>query len=212
MELINPLVERYAADFSSEEDRLLKEIAEFTYKNHPHAHMLSGHLQGKFLQMFSQAMRPHRILEIGTFTGYSALCLASGLGSEGHIHTIEIREEDAVVAKSFFNRSVLKEKIILHIGDAKEIIGEIEETWDMVFIDADKEGYINYFNAVFPKVRTNGFILADNVFFHGQVLEEPVKGRNAKAIQAFNIFIQSRQDIEKMMLPLRDGLYLIRKL
>ena len=211
MELINPLVQEYAEKFSSTEDALLKEVNDFTATNHPEYHMLSGHLQGKFLEMASMMLRPRRILEIGTFTGYSALCLAKGLTDEGLLHTIELRENDAATAKGFFDRSIYKEKIILHTGDAKKIVSKLEETFDLVFIDADKSGYIEYFNLVFPKVRKNGFIFADNIFFHGQAIETEPSGKNGKAIKAFNEFINNRTDIEKMILTLRDGLYLIRK-
>ena len=211
MELINPLVQDYAERFSSAEDALLKEINDFTVKNHPEHHMLSGHLQGKFLEMTSLMIKPRRILEIGTFTGYSALCLAKGLTDDGILHTIELRENDAATAKSFFDRSIYKEKIILHTGDAKEIVNSLDEVFDLVFIDADKPGYIEYFNLVFPKLKKNGFIFADNIFFHGQALEAEPKGKNAKAIKAFNQYISERTDIDKMILTLRDGLYLIRK-
>jgi predicted O-methyltransferase YrrM len=212
MEIVNPSAQAYAEKYTSAEDVLIKEVADFTNVNHPKAQMLSGHLQGKFLEMISRMIMPERILEIGTFTGYSALCLAKGLTKSGVLHTLEIREEDAATAKRFFDRSVEKEKIILHIGDALKIIDELVELWDLVFIDADKTNYINYFNRVLPKLRPNGFILADNVLFHGQVLEQEVRGKNAKAIQAFNAFIDERTDVEKLMLPLRDGIYLIRKL
>jgi len=211
LELINPLVQEYSEKFSSPEDVLLKEINEFTTANHPEYHMLSGHLQGKFLEMASMMIRPRRILEIGTFTGYSALCLAKGLTDDGLLHTIELREKDAATAKGFFDRSAYKEKIILHTGDAKKIVSTLEETFDFVFIDADKSGYIEYFNLVFPKLKKNGFIFADNVFFHGQAIEIEPAGKNAKAIKEFNQFINERTDIEKMILTLRDGLYLIRK-
>ena len=211
MELINPLVQEYAERFSSPEDALLNEVAVFTVTNHPEHQMLSGHLQGKFLEMASTMIRPRRILEIGTFTGYSALCLAKGLTDDGLLHTIELRENDAATAKGFFDRSVHKENIVLHTGDAKEIVTQLDEIFDLVFIDADKPGYIEYFNLVFPKVRKNGFIFADNIFFHGQAIEAEPSGKNAKAIKAFNEFINSRTDIEKMILTLRDGLYLIRK-
>ena len=120
MELINPLVQEYAERFSSVDDALIKEVGDFTIKNHPEHQMLSGHLQGKFLEMASMMIRPRRILEIGTFTGYSALCLAKGLPGDGVLHTIELRENDAAMAKGFFDRSVHKEKIVLHIGDAKK--------------------------------------------------------------------------------------------
>jgi predicted O-methyltransferase YrrM len=211
VELINPIVQEYAEKFSSPEDALLKEVNDFTATNHPEYHMLSGHLQGKFLEMASMMVRPRRILEIGTFTGYSALCLAKGLADDGLLHTIELREKDAAIAKGFFDRSAYKEKIILHTGDAKKIVSTLEETFDLVFIDADKPGYIEYFNLVFPKLRKNGFIFADNIFFHGQALEAESTGKNAKAIKDFNQFINKRTDIEKMILTLRDGLYLIRK-
>ncbi len=212
MNIVDPLAQAYAEKYTTAEDALLKEVADFTYKNHPKSNMLSGHIQGKFLEMVSKMIRPERVLEIGTFTGYSALCLAKGLGEKGVLHTIELRKDDAATANGYFDRSFLREKIILHIGNALDIIGELDETWDLVFIDADKENYIHYFNLVLPKLRVNGFILADNVLFHGQVLEEEIKGKNAKAIQAFNDFIVGRTDIEKLLLPVRDGLYLIRKL
>ena len=211
MELINPLIQAYAEKFSSAEHALLKEIADFTYANHSESQMLSGHLQGKFLEMGSMMLRPRRILEIGTFTGYSALCLAMGLTDDGVLHTIELRENDAATAKGYFDRSAYKEKIVLHTGDARQVVNTIDEIFDLVFIDADKAGYIEYFNLVFPKVRKNGFIFADNIFFHGQAIEAEPTGKNAKAIKEFNQYINERTDIEKMILTLRDGLYLIRK-
>jgi caffeoyl-CoA O-methyltransferase len=212
MEIVNNRVQQYAEKYTSAEDELVAEVAAFTIANHAHANMLSGHLQGKFLEMASYMIRPKRILEIGTFTGYSALCLAKGLADDGVLHTIELREEDAATAQGYFDRSFYKEKLIIHIGEAMNIIDEIDEMWDLVFLDADKENYINYFNRVLPKVKPNGFILADNVLFHGQVLEAEVKGKNAKAIQAFNEMLLDRNDVEKMLLPLRDGVFLIRKL
>ena len=205
-------MQEYAETFSSDEDSLLKEIADYTYSKHNDPQMLSCHLQGKVLEMISCMIRPRRILEIGTFTGYSALCLAKGLTDDGLLHTIELREEDVQLARSFFNRSVYAGKIISHSGNASEIIPKLNETWDLVFIDADKPAYIGYFNLVLPQVRKNGFILADNIFFHGQALDKEAEGRNAKGIKAFNEFIKNRNDIEKVVLTIRDGLYLIRKL
>jgi len=212
MDIVNSLAHAYAEKYTSAEDELLRNVSDFTFKNHPKSHMLSGHIQGKFLELISCILQPKKILEIGTFTGYSALCLAKGLTNGGALHTIEVNTEDAATAKAYFDRSFFKERIILHIGDALKIIDELQETWDLVFIDADKENYINYFNLVLPKLRTNGFILADNVLFHGQVLEEEIKGKNAKAIQAFNDYVFARTDVEKLMLTIRDGLYVIRKL
>ena len=212
MELINPDVQTYAEQFSSKEDDLLREINAWTLQHHAGYNMLSGHLQGKVLEMISCMIRPRRILEIGTFTGYSALCLAKGLTTDGQLHTIELRDADGATARDFFNRSSFAGKIILHTGNALTIIPELNETWDLVFIDADKPAYIEYFNLVLPKVRQNGFILADNIFFHGEALEADPKGKNAKGIKAFNEFISRRKDIEKVILTLRDGLYIVRKL
>lgn len=211
MELIDPKVQQYAEDYSSPEDDLLRQVNEYTLQHHKEYVMLSGHLQGKVLEMISCMIRPRRILEIGTFTGYSALCLAKGLTGEGELHTIELREADATKAREFFDQSVYAEQIISHTGNATEIIATLNETWDLVFIDADKPAYIEYFNLVLPRLRQNGFILADNIFFHGQVLEENVKGKSAKGIQAFNDFIKGREDVEKVVLTVRDGLFLVRK-
>jgi caffeoyl-CoA O-methyltransferase len=212
MELINPIVQQYAEDFTTPEDDLLKAINLYTAKNHSEYQMLSGHLQGKLLEMISRMIKPKRILEIGTFTGYSALCLAKGLTNDGQLHTIELRDKDAAIARDFFNRSDYSGRIILHTGNALNILPELSETWDLVFIDADKVAYIEYFKIVLPQVRQNGFILADNIFFHGEVLKPEVKGKNAKAIKEFNEFIRDRNDIDKMIVTLRDGLYLIRKI
>jgi caffeoyl-CoA O-methyltransferase len=211
MELINSLAQQYAEKYTSADDELLQEIADYTYRHHAHSHMLSGHLQGKLLEMISCMVKPKRILEIGTFTGYSALCLAKGLPDDGELHTVELRQDDAARARQYFDRSFFKEKIILHIGNALEIVGELNETWDLVFIDADKENYTNYFNRIFSHVRPGGFILADNVLFHGQVLEQEIRGKNARAIQEFNDHILVNADVEKLLLPVRDGIYLIRK-
>lgn len=212
MDLIAPLVTQYTEKYSSAEDPLLKEISDYALRHHPEHHMLSGSIQGKLLEMISYMIRPERILEIGTFTGYSALCLAKGLQEHSKLHTIELRAEDARVARTYFDRSDYAAQIISHVGNAIEIIPRLEENWDLVFIDADKPAYIEYFNLVFPRLRKNGFILADNIFFHGQVLKEEVKGKSAKGIQAFNDFIRARTDIEKVVLTIRDGLYLLRKL
>ncbi len=212
LDLIHPAVQAYAEKYSSPEDALLKEVNDYTLQNHSESVMLSGHLQGKMLEMISCMIQPKRILEIGTFTGYSGLCLAKGLATDGLLHTIELREADAAKAQSFFARSAFADKIILHTGNALDIIPQLDETWDLVFIDADKPAYISYFNLVLQRLRKNGFILADNIFFHGQILEKEVKGKSAKGIQAFNEFIKERKDIEKCVLTLRDGLFLIRKL
>jgi caffeoyl-CoA O-methyltransferase len=211
MELINPLAEAYAQAVSSPNDELLQQVSAETLASHPHAHMLSSTVQGQFLQMISCLVQPRRILEIGTFTGYSALCLAKGLLKNGQLHTIELREADAATARANFNRSNDGGRIILHIGNALQIIPALGETWDLVFIDADKVSYTEYFKLVVPALRPGGLIIADNVLFHGQVLEQPVSGKNAIAIDSFNKFVQQDDRVEQVILTMRDGLMLIRK-
>ena len=211
MELINKKAEAYAQKFSSKEDVLLAEIAAFT-DQHPQAQMLSGHVQGKILETISCLLQPKKILEIGTFTGYSALCLAQGLQNDGQLHTIELRKEDANTAGIFFSKSLHNKKIVFHVGNAIDIISTLDEEWDIVFIDADKVGYIDYYELTLPHVKQNGLIIADNVLFHGEVLEENIKGKNAKAIDAFNKHVANDERVEQVILTVRDGLMLMRKL
>jgi predicted O-methyltransferase YrrM len=211
MDLIHPLAEAYAARFTSPENDLLKQINEQTTSGHAHAHMLSGHVQGKFLSFISTILRPKYVLEIGSFTGYSALCLAEGLEPVGELHTIELREEDAATSKANFSKSVWDKQIHLHTGNAREIIPQLPYPWDLVFIDADKTAYIDYYELVMPRLRTGGLILADNVFFHGEVLTEPVNGKNGKAIQAFNTHVLNDARTEQVLVPIRDGVLMIKK-
>ncbi|HTR30041.1 MAG TPA: O-methyltransferase [Puia sp.] len=211
MDLIEPLAQAYAQRYSSPTGALLEEIAAYTEANHPDAHMLSGPLQGKFLQIVSRLMRPRRILEIGTFMGYSALCLAAGLEEDGKLHTIELRDEDADLAAGNFRRAKWQDRIILHRGNALAIIPTLDEIWDLVFIDADKVGYTDYYKMVMPRVRSGGLVLADNVLFHGQVLQPNVEGKSARAIQAFNEMVAADKTVEKVMLTVRDGLFVIQK-
>lgn len=211
MELINPLSENYADRFSSPESELLHSINLETFASHEQPHMLSGHTQGRALAMFSKMMRPRFILEIGTFTGYSALCLAEGLQDDGELHTIELRKNDAALSQKNFDKSNHKNKIYLHNGNALEIIPTLRYKWDMVFIDADKTNYINYYELVIEQLNDNGVILADNVLFHGQVLEDTIKGKSAVAIQKFNEYVSTDDRVEQVLLTIRDGILLIKK-
>jgi len=211
MDLIHPEVEQFADLMTSLPDPLLQEIARETYDSHEQPHMLSGHIQGRVLSLLSRIQRPKYILEIGTFTGYSALCLAEGLSTDGQLHTIELRSSDAQLAQSYFDRSIYKNKIYLHEGDAKALIPTLNYPWDLVFIDADKPGYIDYYELVLENLSQDGIILADNVLFHGQIFEDPVKGKSARAIQAFNQHVAKDSRTEQVLLTIRDGLLMIKK-
>ena len=211
MDIINPLAQAYSEKYSSTETPLLQEIADHTIRNHVEPQMLSGHLQGKFLEMISRLHRPHRILEIGTFMGYSALCLAAGLAEGGQLHTLELREADAALAAENFRKANQQDRIILHIGNALQIITSLQEAWDLVFIDADKVNYSEYYKLVLPRVRPGGLIIADNVLYHGEVFDAVIRGKNARAIHAFNELVREDDSVEKVMVTLRDGLLMIRK-
>lgn len=211
VELVHPQAQAYAEAFTSNPSPLLQELLDATLEQHPKSHMISGHWQGRLLQFISCAVRPRRILEIGTFTGYSALCLAEGLTEDGILHTIESRQNDADTAASFFSKSPLGNKIKLHVGDAHELLLKLKENWDLVFLDADKTGYCAYLQAIWPELKSNALVIADNVLFHGEVLKPELKGKNPKALQQFNEMVRDLPGAEQVLLPVRDGLMLIRK-
>jgi predicted O-methyltransferase YrrM len=211
MELVHPQAEAYATRFTTPDDALLQDIQQSTLTHHAHAHMLSSPVQGKLLSFLSTLLQPKYVLEIGTFTGYSAICLSSGLIPDGELYTIELREEDAATAKMNFSKSERNHQIHLQIGNAKNIIPALDKTWDLVFIDADKTSYLEYYELIVPKLAKNGLIIADNVLFHGQVLEDPISGKNAKAIDAFNTHVLADERTEQVLLTVRDGLLLIKK-
>ena len=211
MELVNPIAEQYAEKYTTNDDALMQRIHDETVAKHPHAHMISGLLQGRFLSMLSELFQPKYILEIGTFTGFSAICLAKGLNKDGELHTIELREADAETSRKNFGLSTKNNQIHLHTGNALEIIPTLPHLWDMVFIDADKTGYIDYYELVLPQLTKNGVIIADNVLFHGQVLEQHLKGKNAVAVDNFNRHVAADVRTEQVILTLRDGLMLIKK-
>lgn len=209
--MIQPLAEAYAAHYSTEEDALLQSIAKESHGYHAQPHMLSGHLQGKFLEIISKLVQPRRVLELGTMIGYSAICLAKGLPPDGMLHTIESRNDDAARALNHFKQAGLDHKIKLHIGDALDIVPKLSESWDLVFIDADKVNYSQYYKLIKPHLKSGGVLIADNVLFHGEVLRPEIKGKNAKALQAFNEMVRGDADMETVMLTIRDGLSLMRK-
>lgn len=211
MDFINPLANHYTEAYSNATPSYLKSLYQETLATHEHGHLQSSWTQGGFLSFISKILAPAHILEIGSFTGFSALCLAEGLTEKGELHTIELREEDAQKAKATFEKNPRSKQLHMHLGDAKEIIPTLHKKWDLVFIDADKTSYIEYYNMVLPLLNEKGIIIVDNVLFHGEVLEDTVKGKSAKAIQAFNKYVLSDENTEQVMLTLRDGLTLIRK-
>lgn len=174
--------------------------------------MLSGHMQGRILSMFSQMIKPERILEIGTYTGYSALCLAEGLAENGKLITIDINEELQEFVQKHIDASPYKNKIEQRIGNALEVIPTLNEQFDIVFIDADKENYLPYFNLIFDKVKTGGYIIADNVLWSGKVVDKvKANDTDTKKLLEFNAYIQNHEGVENVLLPVRDGLMICRK-
>jgi len=206
-------LENYILEHISEEDEVLKELARETYVKVFHPRQLSGHLQGKILEMISKMINPKHILELGTFTGYSAICLAKGLQDDGKLITIEVNDEIETIFKKYLEKSGLPDKIIQKIGDAIDIIPEIDMNFDLVFIDANKKSYIDYYNLVFDKVNKGGFIIADNILWDGKVLSKPKQGDHfTKGIQEFNNYIKNDKRVEKVIFPVRDGMLVIRKM
>lgn len=206
-------IEKYILDNTTEEDGFLAELNRETNLKVVNPRMLSGHLQGKFLEMVSTMIRPKAILEIGTYTGYSAICLAKGLSLDGVLHTIEINPELKEIAARYVEKSGMKYKIQQHIGNALEIIPSLDESFDLVFIDADKENYLNYYRLVFNKLKKGGFILADNALWDGKVTDaRNNQDKETRGIVEFNGFIQQDKRVENMVLPLRDGIMIVRKL
>jgi len=207
------LLDKYAERHTAKESDLLYKINRETHLEVYQPNMMSGHVQGHFLSIFSKLLQPKKIVEIGTFTGYAALCLADGLTNSGILHTIEINDELAERCQSYFDQSKKKEQIQLHIGNALDILPNISKPIDLVFIDGDKPNYANYFDLVIDKVPKGGFILADNVLYHNQVLL-PVKqqSKNAHAITLFNKKVNNDPRVSPLLLPLRDGLLILEKL
>lgn len=211
MDLISPLLQQYAEKHTSPESAVLASVNRETHARVLRPRMLSGHLQGRLLSMISHMIKPVRILEIGTYTGYSAICMAEGLQPGGTVITIDINEELEGTVRRNIAAAGLEGIIDYRIGDAARIIPAITGgMFDLVFIDADKENYSTYFNMVFDKVRLNGFIMADNVLWSGKVLDE-TRDKDTRAIQSFNDKIQEDSRVENVLLPVRDGIMLIRK-
>ncbi|TXE09352.1 O-methyltransferase [Gelidibacter salicanalis] len=213
MDFIPEPLERYITAHSEDEPKILQQLSRETFQKILQPRMLSGHYQGRVLSMLSKLVNPKTILEIGTYTGYSALCLAEGLQKDGILHTIDVNEELIDFQRKYFEKSDYGNQIQQHLGNALEIIPKLDTAFDLVFIDADKENYANYFHLVIDKLKSGGIILSDNVLWSGKVLE-PIKKDDVstEALIAYNTLLKEDTRVETLMLPIRDGLTINRKI
>lgn len=212
MEFISQEIDHYCVEHTAPENEVLERLNRETHAKVLQPRMLSGHFQGRLLSMFSQMIRPKYILEIGTYTGYSALCLAEGLAENGQLITIDVNEELEDFTRKYFQESLFHEKIDYRIGDAGQIIPTLPQTFDLVFIDADKLNYNKYYDLVIDKVRSGGYIIADNVLWSGKVADPSKKDKDTLNLRAFNDFIHNDTRVENILLPIRDGLMVARKI
>jgi caffeoyl-CoA O-methyltransferase len=210
MDVVNPGLQKYSEDHTTSENDLLKKINRDTHAKVMMPRMLSGHMQGRILSMISCMIKPSAILEIGTYTGYSALCLAEGLKPDGKLVTLDINEELESRVRNYFTESPFSAQIDYRIGNALEIIPSLNTDFDLVFIDADKENYARYYDLVINRVPLGGYILADNVLWSGKVLDEKAD-KDTKAIKEFNRKVQEDSRVENVLLPVRDGILIMRK-
>ncbi|MFK8281067.1 O-methyltransferase [Capnocytophaga cynodegmi] len=211
MHFLPQKIENYATQHSEEEPKLLQELSRRTHLNVLQPRMLSGHFQGRVLSLLSKMIQPKTILEIGTYTGYATLCLVEGLQRQGILHTIDIKEELQDLQREFFDKSGKGNQIIQHLGQAIDIIPKLETTFDLVFIDADKQNYANYFDLVINKMNSGGIILSDNVLWSGKVVEEVKSNdKQTKALLAYNQKLKEDSRVETVLLPIRDGLTISR--
>ena len=212
MHFIPEKLDDYVVMHSEEEPELLKQLTRETHQKILQPRMLSGHYQGRVLSMISKLVNPKNILEIGTYTGYSALCLAEGMQKSGELHTIDINEELYDFQRKYFDKSKYGNQIHQHLGNALEIIPKLNMTFDLIFIDADKENYSNYFNVIIDKLNSGGVILSDNVLWSGKVIEKvDAKDIDTKGVLAFNALLKNDPRVETVILPIRDGLSISRK-
>ena len=212
MEFIDPLLDKYVCEHTANESDLLKKINRETHLEVLQPRMLSGHFQGRVLSMFSKMIRPERILEIGTYTGYSAICLAEGLTPNGKLVSIDINEELAARVKGYFDESPYSQQIDYLIGDAMTIIPNLKSQFDIVFIDADKSNYINYYHLVFPMVKVGGYIIADNVLWSGKVIDSSQQDKDTLLLREYNQLVHQDDRVEEVLFPIRDGLMIARKI
>ena len=209
---INKDILEYSEKYSQQEPEILQELNRETHLKILNPRMLSGFFQGRLLSIISKLIKPKKVLEIGTYTGYSAICIAEGMNKNGIIHTIDKNEELNTIQKKYFKKSGLENNIIQYNGCALDIIPKIEEKFDLIFIDADKENYINYFNLVIDKLNNNGVILADNVLWSGKVINSEDHDLTTNVLREFNKSVNDDNRVETILLPIRDGISIIRKI
>lgn len=209
---INKDIFEYSEKYSQQEPKILQELNRETHLKVLNPRMLSGFFQGRLLSIISKLIKPKKVLEIGTYTGYSAICIAEGMNKNGIIHTIDKNEELNIIQKKYFKKSGLEDNIVQYNGCALEIIPKIEEKFDLIFIDADKENYINYFNLVMDKLNSNGVILADNVLWSGKVINSEDHDLTTNVLREFNKMVNKDNRVETILLPIRDGISIIRKI
>ena len=207
-----PEMDRYLENHASAEPAILKKLRKETYQKTTQPHMISGYQQGRLLAILSKMMQPKRILEIGTFTGYATLCLAEGLAKEGKITTLDVNEDLAYLPQKYFNESEYSAQIDFRIQDAKVFLKETNEIFDLVFIDADKENYVEYFKLIKPRLKSGSVVMFDNVLWYGKILEEKPKMKSTQNIKELNDLVAQDEDFENLILPLRDGVNLMRKI
>ena len=209
---INKDIFEYSEKYSQQEPKILQELNRETHLKVLNPRMLSGFFQGRLLSIISKLIKPKKVLEIGTYTGYSAICIAEGMNKNGMIHTIDKNEELNIIQKKYFKKSGLEDNIVQYNGCALDIIPKIEEKFDLIFIDADKENYINYFNLVIDKLNNNGVILADNVLWSGKVINSEDHDLTTNVLREFNKNVNNDNRVETILLPIRDGISIIRKI
>ena len=206
----NPEMDRYLEEHASAEPEILKKLRRETFQKTTQPHMISGYQQGRLLTIISKMLKPEKILEIGTFTGYAALCMAEGLTENGKLITLDVNEDLAYIPRKYFAESDFSDKIDFRIQDAKEFLKNTDEVFDLVFIDADKENYVEYLKLIKPKLRSGSIVMFDNVLWYGKVLEENPKQLSTQKIKELNDLIAADKDFENLILPLRDGVNLLR--
>ena len=207
-----PEMDRYLENHASEEPAILKKLRKETYQKTTQPHMISGYQQGRLLSILSKMMQPKNVLEIGTFTGYATLCLAEGLAKEGKITTLDVNEDLAYLPRKYFNESEYSAQIDFRIQDAKVFLKETNEIFDLVFIDADKENYVEYFKLIKPRLQSGSVVMFDNVLWYGKILDENPKMKSTQNIKELNDLVAQDEDFENLILPLRDGVNLMRKI